>query len=138
MVDICPFKAQERMNNVCKNNYFSPRTKQSYTKLSKLEDTNKKGCPRFPEQPLLFSFYTSVLIFNSTYTYAVPIRFGKHVTYALTFGSDTRSIDFVHSSKSFCKPLICRLAVFNSPSLLFTSERRALIEEFSPSISAWL
>ena len=87
MVDICPFKAQERMNNVCKNNYFSPRTKQSYTKLSKLEDTNKKGCPRFPEQPLLFSFYTSVLIFNSTYTYAVPIRFGKHVTYALTFGS---------------------------------------------------
>ena len=84
MVDICPFKAQERMNDVCKNNYFSPRTKQSYTKLSKLEDTNKKGCPRFPEQPLLFSFYTSVLIFNSTYTYAVPIRFGKHVTYALT------------------------------------------------------
>ena len=76
MVDICPFKAQERMNDVCKNNYFSPRTKQSYTKLSKLEDTNKKGCPRFPEQPLLFSFYTSVLIFNSTYTYAVPIRFG--------------------------------------------------------------
>ena len=95
MVDICPFKAQERMNDVCKNNYFSPRTKQSYTKLSKLEDTNKKGCPRFPEQPLLFSFYTSVLIFNSTYTYAVPIRFGKHVTYALTFGSDTRSIDLV-------------------------------------------
>ena len=42
MVDICPFKAQERMNDVCKNNYFSPRTKQSYTKLSKLEDTNKK------------------------------------------------------------------------------------------------
>lgn len=34
MVDICPFKAQERMNDVCKNNYFSPRTKQSYTKLS--------------------------------------------------------------------------------------------------------
>ena len=104
MVDICPFKAQERMNNVCKNNYFSPRTKQSYTKLSKLEDTNKKGCPRFPEQPLLFSFYTSVLIFNSTYTYAVPIRFGKHVTYALTFGSDSfrtcgsySSIDF-HTS----------------------------------------
>ena len=59
MVDICLFKAQERMNDVCKNNYFSPRTKQSYTKLSKLEDTNKKGCPRFPEQPLLFSFYTS-------------------------------------------------------------------------------
>ncbi len=58
MVDICPFKAQERMNDVCKNNYFSPRTKQSYTKLSKLENTNKKGCPRFPEQPLLFSFYT--------------------------------------------------------------------------------
>ena len=23
MVDICPFKAQERMNDVCKNNYFS-------------------------------------------------------------------------------------------------------------------
>ena len=42
MVDICPFKAQERMNDVCKNNYFSPRTKQSYTKLSKLENTNKK------------------------------------------------------------------------------------------------
>ena len=41
MVDICPFKAQERMNDVCKNNYFSPRTKQSYTKLSKLENTNK-------------------------------------------------------------------------------------------------
>lgn len=47
MVDICPFKAQERMNDVCKNNYFSPRTKQSYTKLSKLENTNKKGCPVF-------------------------------------------------------------------------------------------
>ena len=73
MVDICPFKAQERMNDVCKNNYFSPRTKQSYTKLSKLEDTNKKGCPRFPEQPLLFSFYTSVLIFNSTYTYRIVL-----------------------------------------------------------------
>ena len=95
MVDICPFKAQERMNDVCKSNHFSPRTKQSYTKLSKLEDTNKKGCPRFPEQPLLFSFYTSVLIFNSTYTYAVPIRFGKHVTYALTFGSDTGSVNLV-------------------------------------------
>ena len=76
MVDICPFKAQERMNDVCKNNYFSPRTKQSYTKLSKLENTNKKGCPRFPEQPL-------------------PIRFGKHVTYALTFGSDTGSVNLV-------------------------------------------
>ena len=68
MVDICPFKAQERMNNVCKNNYFSPRTKQSYTKLSKLEDTNKKGSPRFQEHPLLYIINTTVLNFNSTYT----------------------------------------------------------------------
>lgn len=56
MVDICPFKAQERMNNVCKNNYFSPRTKQSYTKLSKLEDTNKKGCPPFSGAALTIQF----------------------------------------------------------------------------------
>ena len=117
MVDICPFKAQERMNDVCKNKYpdskviikgyASPEgsvevnariaaaraeavktilvnkykiNASRITETFKLENTNKKGCPRFPEQPLLFSFYTSVLIFNSTYTYAVPIRFGKHVT----------------------------------------------------------
>lgn len=47
MVDICPFKAQERMNDVCKNNYFSPRTKQSYTKLSKLEKYKQEGRPVF-------------------------------------------------------------------------------------------
>ena len=34
-------------------------------------------------------------IFDSTYTYTVPIRFGKHVTYALTFGSDTGSVNLV-------------------------------------------
>jgi len=38
MVDIIPFKAQQRMNDACKNNYFSPRTKQSHTKLSKPRD----------------------------------------------------------------------------------------------------
>ena len=59
MVDICPFKAQERMNDACKNNYFPPRTKQSYTKLSKQGDINKKGCPVFPEQPspILFLYF---------------------------------------------------------------------------------
>ena len=56
MVDICPFKAQERMNNVCKNNYFSPRTKQSHTKLSKQTNKHKKGYPVFSEQPLLILF----------------------------------------------------------------------------------
>ena len=53
-----------------------------------------KGYP-FTEQPSPFYLHLLFLVFNRTYTYTVPIRFGKHVTYALTFGSDTRSIDFV-------------------------------------------
>ena len=53
-----------------------------------------KGCP-FTEQPSPFYLHLLFLVFNRTYTYTVPIRFGKHVTYALTFGSDTRSIDLV-------------------------------------------
>ena len=45
-------------------------------------------------------------IFDSTYTYTVPIRFGKHVTYSLIFGSNTRRINLVFINKdcfySFC------------------------------------
>lgn len=55
---------------------------------------NKIRAAPYKDSPHLFYLHI-LLIFNSTYTYTVPVRFGKHVTYSLTFGSDTCRINLI-------------------------------------------
>ena len=75
-------------------------------------------------------------IFDSTYTYTVPIRFGKHVAYALTFGSDAGCTNLVFINKDSFTASARAAAILALTSTLPSGEAYPLITTLSQDISS--